>query len=53
MLPQGGLGGARPASPNTVTSAQQQQPLMSTGSKDTGTITGTFLFYSVGVSDVF
>lgn len=35
MLPQGGLGGARPASPNTVTSAQQQQPLMSTGSKDT------------------
>ncbi|GJV24013.1 protein unc-13, partial [Tanacetum coccineum] len=46
MLPQGGLGGARlaspnimlggarPASPNIVTSAQQQQPLMSTGSKD-------------------
>ncbi|GJZ90229.1 retrovirus-related pol polyprotein from transposon TNT 1-94 [Tanacetum coccineum] len=53
MLPQGGLGGARPTSPNTVTSAQQQQPLMSTSSKDTGTVTSTFLFYSVGVSDVF
>ncbi|GKC91484.1 hypothetical protein Tco_1152133 [Tanacetum coccineum] len=33
MLPQGGLGGARPTSPNTVTSAEQQQPLMSTTSK--------------------
>nr|GEY42203.1 hypothetical protein [Tanacetum cinerariifolium]GEY42267.1 hypothetical protein [Tanacetum cinerariifolium] len=35
MLSQGGLGGARPASPNTVTSAQQHQPLMSTSSQDT------------------
>nr|GEX44932.1 CCR4-Not complex, subunit 3/ 5 [Tanacetum cinerariifolium] len=50
MLPQGGLGGARPASPNTVTSAQHQHPLMSTSSKDTGMVTSTFLFYSVGVS---
>nr|GEX76971.1 hypothetical protein [Tanacetum cinerariifolium] len=35
MLSQGGLGGARPASPNTVTSTQQHQPLMSTSSQDT------------------
>nr|GEU66208.1 hypothetical protein [Tanacetum cinerariifolium] len=37
MLSQGGLGGAYPASPNTVTSAQQHQPLMSTSSQDTAT----------------
>nr|XP_043631689.1 CCR4-NOT transcription complex subunit 3 isoform X2 [Erigeron canadensis] len=44
VLPQGGLGGAQPAGPNTITSSQQsnsihmqsgQQSLMSTSSKDT------------------
>nr|GEW09164.1 CCR4-Not complex, subunit 3/ 5 [Tanacetum cinerariifolium] len=36
MLSQGGLGGARPANPNTVISAQHHQPLMLTSSQDTG-----------------